>query len=306
MLEEFNDLVFKEKQDILEEFDNLSFEEKQDMLEEKFNDPDFVDAYLYGVEGIDNLTLEEKKDFILRQRIEGMVKILKTLEVAKEQRKERFPKLNKFYDRCIEIGWVPPANAIFYGESVEIPKNEDEDLNQFFIDFLTENDYFRLFELLEELEVNLPPGYNEEIKKAIKILKIDMTNFSVLIPMLFSFLDMLCTYQNYRSLDNSKYTNVKEVKALIEERKKLLEESKETLLLIQKNALSVLKEYFRSISFEEPAVFNRNFVQHGRINPSKYSMEDFLKLVSLCNTMGILTYTLRYFDENEKGTNEDF
>lgn len=200
-----------------------------------------------------------------------------------------------------DAGWCVqhdiPINSGYFGSFSDKTKL---DIDKQMVSYFTRNDFCYLYSELSGLAEGSHPKFKKQIYKMINILKSDINNYTLAIPVLYSWLEFefwlyfephyneMVKEKGKRQVSNiaNKYnleTSLRIEKELQKEtgRKGFYQSSKIFTLNL------TLEHFVRSDFDSDIKTLNRHAVLHGRMFPDDYKFIEFLKLVSLCNSFTI-------------------
>lgn len=250
--------------------------------------------------------LKESIEIFTSDLNEKLLGISAVLNKAIQDYKDAYPIYVKAVENAREHGWSVPAmwqiSFISY-ESVAY-MNEDQITDYYVTEFEKDN-YALVYSELGSLRELVPNGYSEEIDKIIDILKSDFEKYTLMIPVLFSFLDMLCVILIEGNLETKEYMKKSILEKYQEENPWTgNKDTKAFTSIVHENLVLLLREQIKYRRFDEKPIFNRNFVLHGRFNPIKYEKKMFYQLVLLCSTTAIFIHDLEEKEIYLKKTNQ--
>lgn len=194
-----------------------------------------------------------------------------------------YPMYETFMDNSFKCGWTPLMNwEINYDFYEKANKLSLEKLNQFYLKELTKKEFNMVFYLLDELAENLESGYKIEVEKISKILKVNINNYTLAIPYLFSLIDYMIVFQmNSGEIPSNAFMRNREVKIYAKKNKIREDDLISFYKLHYYYCVQLVDEYSEFVEFSNPT-FNRHHVLHGRYDPAKYTFANFLRLLVLC------------------------
>lgn len=213
--------------------------------------------------------------------------LLDTMTKSIETVKKSHPIRYNFYERCRKIGWMPPLETELSLSLSDLKGVDDEQLNRYFLRFLTKGNYKSMYIILENIEENIEEQYKKEIRKIVKILKYDINNYTLTIPFLFSIMERMFVNQASKIDNVSSYAKNKEIEKIARISKEKFENNKDIFMLIHYNALELVSNYFSYISFEKNQIneVNRHAILHGKYNPNNYTFSDYLRLLTVIESL---------------------
>jgi hypothetical protein len=198
-------------------------------------------------------------------------------------------------------GWTLPMNMT-PGETISLSKFENpEELDKAFEDFYcTDNEYERMkMDILEHKFIEAWKGLLEQCFD-----NYENGTYLITIPNLFIVIENLANmlisqrYQKYITSNNSKrkpplrdqYTTVKQEF-----------EQERTYVIIYGSVMNFLHEVFKAGNFDKNAtrfqIINRDWVLHGRDNPSNWKSADALRLFHAIHTILELDFLLEELEK---------
>jgi hypothetical protein len=187
--------------------------------------------------------------------------------------------------RLTDNDWVIPHEKIhddiFHHQILEM---SDSKIDEFMQNYFAKNNFRKLNRLFDLIINNLRKlnnpkkiGFINMIKKIKKLFKLSPDSYMVLVPNLFSlleFINLQTTYFKAFKKNNKK-------KQIINY--KYFESNLSTYYIINYNLFCIGADFYKSFNNADNQTLNRNLIQHGKYDPSNIKLNDFIKLVLLCN-----------------------
>lgn len=218
--------------------------------------------------------------------------IAKQFERLQKKLRELSPKREKTIERMSLNGWTISGNEGFYLID-KLEGMDKSEIDSYLMDYYSKNNYEKTFEELDLLIETLDLGYKDQMSKIKKILELDINNYKVVIPTLFTILEYVYDKElGFLNTNNSmKFRNVEKA------REKLTKNENDNFLLVMLiSAYSVLQDDLEdgrknNIGFSKGTngvKYSRHSVLHGRIDPNRLKIKDLIQLVVLISAV----YTL--------------
>jgi len=211
-----------------------------------------------------------------------------SLEKSMEELKQKHPEYKMVLDGMTSLGWtVSDATATYVFDEL-IGKNA-KDIDGYLLDYYSANGYELLFEELDNVISGLDKGYRKQLVRIKKILKDDINNYIIAIPILFSNIEyMFFDREGALNKDGSLSSRIvnREINNADED------EFIGVFPISLKSTLTVLAKIFKNGSKFEKGVdnseYSRHSVLHGRYNPSRLNISMLVKLIVLMSSLNSL------------------
>lgn len=212
--------------------------------------------------------------------------LAKSIEPVVRELKNRYPTQIMMINRIYESGWALGTDT---GPTVQLLTNTVTygDISKDAIDKIFIDIYSDKSNLLEELESISYPGnrFNNNIKIMKRLIQNDNEAWKVLLPEIFSMLDM-----QYVILDDDLfpgkfgYTTSKLNRKTLRKKKNHID-SDVYEYISYKNAELIVGLFGGNNLKRAGEIFNRNTIQHGGFDPENYEYSEFAKLVVLLSSL---------------------
>lgn len=233
----------------------------------------------------------EKLENVLPKNLEV---IEKSIAPIVEELKNRCPTQMNMIDRIYERGWALGTDT---GPTVHLLTNTVTygDISKDAIDKIFIDIYSDKSNLLEELESISYPGnrFNDNIKIMKRLIQNDNEAWKVLLPEIFSMLDMQYVILDDDLFpDNFGYITSKLNRKTLRQKKNHID-SDVYEYIEYKNAELIVELFSGNNQKLAGKIFNRNTIQHGGYDPANYEYSEFAKLI-------VLLSSLTFFIEEKK------
>lgn len=246
----------------------------------------------------------EQMSKTIRESYKGISEIIRTNPAFKIDWKkiseEAYQQLKLFDITLINLsnnGWVLPTYYMFESDSSAlnyIDGLSDIEVNKRMVSFYIRADYKYLFKELDNLEDRTTEGFSNQVKKVKNILKADMENYTVCMPVLFTLLDGMYIKALGAELDEydeepDKVTLSKYTLRFVKEHHLGKEEGLSHTKIILKNMFISIEDKLANTNFKNgDQHYSRHSVLHGAMSPDNYPFIEFIKLVNLCSLFALI------------------
>lgn len=194
-------------------------------------------------------------------------------------------------------GWVLPTYYMFESDSSAlnyINGLSDIEVNKRMVSFYIRADYKYLFKELDNLENQTAEGFSNQVKKVKNMLKADIENYTICMPVLFTLLDGMYIKALGSELDDyaevpNKITLSNYTLGLVKEHHLGKEEGLSHTKIILKNMFISIEHKLVYTNFKNgDQHYSRHSVLHGVMSPDNYPFIEFIKLVNLCSLFALI------------------
>lgn len=209
---------------------------------------------------------------------------------------EDLKKFDELLSLLAKKGWVIPTYFLEEYNFRDIPmfnKHNVDNINKLMVSFYVRSDYKYLFKELDNLENEVMKGFSSQVHKVKTILKTDMRNYTLCMPVLFSILDGM--FIEFIRVDLSEYEEEPNNISLNNHSLNIVKKHhlKEDEMISVTNSLlesmfKAIPSKFKSTNFREVNQhYSRHSVLHGAMAPDEYPFIEFIKLVNLCSVFAM-------------------
>lgn len=210
-------------------------------------------------------------------------------EILQKELKELSPKREKIINKMVSKGWTIGSNEGLYTVDC-LEGMSAEDIDSYMMNYYSENNYEKMFDELDLLIETLDLGYKNQVLRIKQILEMDIDNYKIAIPTLFTVLEYVYD-KELGFLDEDKIMKFVFVR---DSKKNLMKNEKDDFLLVMLiSAYSVLLDDLDNgqksdMGFDkgtDGVKYSRHSVLHGRIDPDRLNVKNLIQLIVLISAI---------------------
>ncbi|MDR7924415.1 hypothetical protein RIU76_06710 [Latilactobacillus sakei subsp. sakei] len=198
--------------------------------------------------------------------------------------KEYYPLLQAGMDSFSETEWTV-GSEFDYDQIVDFAGMSPEEIDEKMMAYYSYNNYEELFSEIDSIIEQLPDGYSDQMKTIKDILKHNINSYSAVLPTLYALLDYSYTTAFGRE-ETPQYAKGNIIQKDFEKFKQ--DEIIGIYQIIMLQTYKVLLDYFGYHTFNDgvdKTDFSRSSVVHGRYNPNRMTMKQFMQTVVILSSV---------------------
>jgi len=233
---------------------------------------------------------------IVGESFGALIEAIKSAEIYEidwEKVSEELQEFDYTSRKLSTEGWAIPTYYLLeedFSHLNYMNNLDDQELNEHLKSFYVSSDYKNLFYELNNLNNKVLEGFSSQVEKMENILKADMDNYTLCIPVLFTILDgMFMEFiRSVLSEFEEEPKNIYISKTSMESIKKHYQLNNEEEISLMKivftNTLEAITPKFNFTNFKKGhKYYSRHSVLHGAMVADDYPFIEFLKLVNVCS-----------------------
>lgn len=185
-------------------------------------------------------------------------------------------------DYNASYGWAGSSMIEMEFMTNMLKLDDGQKIDKRYNDYFLEDKYENLYSEFQYIVDQQTGGWKDCLRRILVVIKQDINNYSIALPVLYAFLEHQFVRINGKNTDSVNKRLIKKIEESIsQEEGKYLEQS-----ILGCNINIANKFVYDHAEFKEDfPKENRNSVMHGRLEPERWSMNNFLKVVCLISSL---------------------